>query len=135
MAQKKLSTGAYAEIFVGVTEVPPGAWVSAAAAGGILNTTTAVTLVAGVAGLRNAVMGLQINSEALGAATEVAIRDGPGGAVLWRLKIGVGGLTGGLSVHFHSPLTGTAGNLLEFITLTASVTGAVYFNAQGLQVI
>ena len=135
MAQKKLSSGVYADIIVSVTDLPPGAWSYSADPGGILNSVVAVTIAAAVAGARNSVMGVQINSEALGAATEVAIRDGAGGAVLWRLKIGTGGFPNGLSVPFHSPVTGSTGNLLEFVTLTASVTGAVYFNAQGLRVI
>jgi hypothetical protein len=36
-------------------------------------------------------------------------------------------------VPFATPLKGTAATLLEFVTLTASVTGAVFFNAQGYQ--
>ncbi len=61
------------------------AWSHAAASGGIVNSTTAVTLVAAAgAGVRNYLTDLQVNTEALGAATELAIRDGAGGAVLWR---------------------------------------------------
>jgi hypothetical protein len=70
-------------------------------------------------------------AEALGAATEVAVRDGAGGTVLWRMKISTAGLLGGRDVVFDPPLRGTANTLLEVVTLTASVTGAVYFNAQG----
>ena len=108
-------------------------WSYAAAASGIVNTTTAVTIKAAPAPAtwRNYITDLQFMAEALGAATELAIRDGAGGTVLWRIKIGTGGLTGGLSVNFQSPLRGSPGNLLEVVTLTASTTGAVYFNAQG----
>lgn len=106
-------------------------WAYAAAASGIVNTTTAVTFKAAVTGKRNYVTSLQIVAEALGTATEVAIRDGAGGTVLWRIKIGTGGLTGGLSVLFDRPLVGSAATLLEVLTITASTTGAVYFNAQG----
>jgi len=108
-------------------------WVYAAATGGITNTTTAVTIkAAGAANIRNYVTGLDIMAQALGAATEVAIRDGAGGAVLWRTYIGTGGqiMT---HVNFPTPLKGTAATLLEVVTLTASVTGAVFFNAQGYQ--
>ena len=108
-------------------------WVYAAATGGITNTTTAVTIkAAGAASIRNYVTGIDIMAQALGAATEVAIRDGAGGAVLWRTYIGTGGqvLT---HVAFPTPLKGTAATLLEVVTLTASVTGAVFFNAQGYQ--
>lgn len=109
-------------------------WNYAAATGGIVNTTTAVTVMAaGGASVRNYVTSIQVMAEALGTATELAIRDGAGGTVLWRTKIGTGGLTGGLSVKFPVPLKGTADTLLEIVTLTASGTGAVYFNAQGYQ--
>jgi hypothetical protein len=70
-------------------------------------------------------------AEALGTASEVAIRDGAAGTVLWRQKIGTGGQTNGLAINFQTPLRGTANTLLEVVTLTASGTGAVYFNAQG----
>jgi hypothetical protein len=107
-------------------------WNYAAASGGISNTTTAVTIAAAAgASLRNYVTGIQVNATALGAATEIAIRDGAGGAVLWRGEIGTAGLSNGRDIVFPVPLKGTANTLLEVVTLTASVTGAVYFNAQG----
>lgn len=111
--------------------IPADRWTYSAAASGIVNTTTAVTFKAAHASLRNYVTSIQIMSEALGAATELAIRDGAGGTVLWRTKIGTGGIVSGLSINFPVPLKGTAATLLEVVTLTASVTGAVYFNAQG----
>lgn len=107
-------------------------WSYAAAASGIVNTTTAVTIKAAAgAGLRNYISSIQVMAEALGTATELAVRDGAAGTVLWRQKIGTGGITGGLNVNFATPLRGTANTLLEVVTLTASTTGAVYFNAQG----
>jgi hypothetical protein len=107
-------------------------WTYAAAASGIVNTTTAVTFkTAAGAGLRNYITGIQITADALGAATELAIRDGAAGAVLWRIKINTAGLLQGIDIEFKTPLRGTANTLLEVVTLTASVTGAVYFNAQG----
>lgn len=112
--------------------IPEADWNYAAATNGIVNINTAVTIkTAGAAGLRNYITGIQFTAEALGTATELAIRDGAGGTVLWKVKIGTGGLTGGMSVRFPTPLGGTAATLLEVITLTASGTGAVYFNAQG----
>jgi len=112
--------------------IPEADWSYAAATSGIVNTTTAVTIKdAGAAGIRSYITSIQIMAEALGTATELAIRDGAGGTVLWRTKIGTGGLTTGQSITFHSPLKSTAATLLEVVTLTASVTGAVYFNAQG----
>lgn len=69
-------------------------------------------------------------SEALTTATELAIRDGAGGTVLWRIKIPTGGLPTA-DFQFVSPLRGTAATLLEVVTLTASGAGAVYVNVQG----
>lgn len=107
-------------------------WTYAAAASGISNTTTAVTIKAADAANKNCVTALQIASDALGAATEFAIRDGAGGTVLWRTKIGTAGYVNGYQAQFPSPICGAAVNtLLEVVTLTASITGAVYFNAQG----
>lgn len=108
-------------------------WYYTAASSGIVNTTTAVTIKAasGDASLRSYVTGIQIVAEALGVATEVAIRDGAGGTVLWRAKIGTAGLLGGMSMTFPTPVRSSLNTLLEVVTLTASVTGAVYVNAQG----
>jgi hypothetical protein len=112
--------------------LPADRWSYAAAASGIVNTTTAVTIKAAAgAGVRNFITGLQLSAEAVATATEFAIRDGAGGAVLWRTKIGTGGLTAGREIVFPSPLVGTANTLLEVVTLTATVTGAVYVNVQG----
>lgn len=109
-------------------------WQYAAAVGGITNTTTAVTFIAAAgASVRNYVTGIDLSSTALGAATEIAIRDGAGGTVLWRGYIGTAGITGLQGVQFPVPLKGTANTLMEVVTLTASITGAVYFNARGYQ--
>lgn len=112
---------------------PDTSWSYAAAAGGILNTTTAVTIkAAGAALVRNHITSIQVQSEALTNATELAIRDGAGGTVLWRIKIPTTGLPG-TTFNFNTPLRGTAATLLEVVTLTASGAGAVYFNAQGFE--
>jgi hypothetical protein len=111
--------------------VPEVFWSYAAAAGGILNTTTAVTVKAAAgASLRNYITNIQIMSEALTNATELAIRDGAAGTVLWRIKIPTGGLASS-NFDFSCPLRGTANTLLEVVTLTASGAGAVYVNMQG----
>ena len=112
--------------------IPENEWVYAAASGGITNTTTAATLVAAqAAGVRNYLTSLQLSSDVLGAATEIAIRDGAGGTVLWRGKIGTAGIAGVITIQFSDPLKSTAATLLEVVTLSASVTGGVYVNAQG----
>ena len=115
-----------------LNSIPENEWVYAAASGGITNTTTAATLVAAqAAGVRNYLTSLQISSDVLGAATEIAIRDGAGGTVLWRGKIGTAGIAGVSTIQFSDPLKSTAATLLEVVTLSASVTGGVYVNAQG----
>lgn len=107
-------------------------WTYAAATGGIVNSTTAVTAHASCgAGLKNYVTGLQLSSDALGAATEFAIRDGAGGTVIYRQKLSMAGVVAGSSQSFAVPLPGTAATLLEVVTLTASVTGGVFANLQG----
>ena len=117
---------------VRLNSIPENEWVYAAASGGITNTTTAATLVAAqAAGVRNYLTSLQISSDVLGAATEIAIRDGAGGTVLWRGKIGTAGIAGVITIQFSDPLKSTAATLLEVVTLTASVFGGVYVNAQG----
>lgn len=119
----------------GAATVPYGItsarWSYAAAASGIVNTTTAVTIKASAgAGLRNCLVSCNVYAEALGAATELAIRDGAAGTVLWRIKIPTTGMPL-TNITFPAAIAGTAATLLEVVTLTASVTGAVYFNATG----
>lgn len=113
--------------------MPETDWTFAGASGGISNTTTAVTAkAAGAAGVRNYVTGLQIATDTLGAATEFAIRDGAAGTVLWRTKLNTAALPL-LTIDFPTPLKGTAATLVEIVTLTATVSGAVFANLQGYQ--
>lgn len=106
----------------------PTPWSYAAATGGIDNSNTAVTIkAAGAAGVRNYVTEIQIAHATLGASTELAIRDGTAGTVLWRTLLHTTAMpTTSYKVH----LMGTAATLLEVITLTA-VTGDVLVNVQG----
>lgn len=106
-------------------------WNYAAAAGGISNTATAVTIKAADATRKNCITDMQIQAGALGAATEIAIRDGAGGTVVWRGTLSTAGI-GADNIHIASPVCNAAANtLLEVVTLTATITGSVYFNAQG----
>jgi len=108
-------------------------WNYAAASGGIANTTTAVTIkAAGGASVRNYLKTLTIAHDTLGAATELAIRDGAGGTVLWRGKLQTAAVdsTSAASIEFDPPLKGTANTLMEVVTLT-QVTGGVFVNATG----
>lgn len=112
-------------------KVPQSEWFAVAPASGIVNTTTAVTMAAAAgAGLRNYLTCIQIAADALGAATELAIRDGAGGTVLWRAKLGTAALPLTM-VWLATPVKSSPNTLLEVVTLTASVTGGVYVNAQG----
>ncbi len=120
-----------------VTKTTPGGhvdgWNSAAAASGIVNTTTAVTIAAApTSPTRNYLTSLQVAHDTLGAATELAIRDGAGGTVLWRHKLQTVA-NENMTFNFDVQLRGSPGNLLEVVTLTA-VTGGVYVNAQGFSV-
>lgn len=117
-----------------VTQPAPVAafWRYAAATGGITNTTTAVTVKSAAgAGVRNYVLSMQCDTDALGAATEFAIRDGASGTVMWLTKFGTAGVPSGIDLTFNPPLRGTANTLVEIVTTTATVTGSVYCNLQG----
>ena len=103
-------------------------WSYAAAASGIVNTTTAVTIKA-AAGARNFLCSLQIQTATLGGATELVVRDGAAGTVIWRTQLQTTALPL-TEISFETPLVGSSGNLLEVATLTG-VTGGVYVNAQG----
>lgn len=111
--------------------IPENEWKYAAASGGIANTTTGVTLAAaGGTGVSVYITSMQLRSETLGNPTEIVLRDGAGGPVLWRSKINSNGMDL-INITFENPIKGTANTLLEFATLTATVTGTIYINAQG----
>ena len=110
---------------------PVSNWSYAPAATGIVNTTTAVTIkTAAGAGLRNYLTGVGLSTDTLGAATEFVIRDGAGGTVLRRVKLQTAALTT-VHVNFATPIFSSPNTLLEITTLTATITGGVYFNAEG----
>jgi hypothetical protein len=107
-------------------------WNYAPPAGGIVNTTTAVTIkTAAGAGVRNYIKSLQLTADTLGAATEFAIRDGAAGTVLARIKINTAGLTASGTTIFDPPLRGSANTLVEIVTLSATISGGVFANLQG----
>lgn len=109
-------------------------WNYAAASGGIVNTTTAVTIkTAAGAGVRNYVCWLHIVHDTLSAATEIALRDGAAGTVMWRGRLQTAASDSSLgagSITFSPCLKGTANTLVEVVTLSA-VTGGVYVDAGG----
>lgn len=107
-------------------------WQYAAAASGIVNTTTGVTVKAAAgAAVRNYMTSLDIMAEVLGTASELIVYDGTTATVLWRTKVPTTGIPAGRNIPFPTPLKGTANTLMGVATLTASGTGAVYANAQG----
>mgnify|MGYP005810479411 CR=1 FL=1 len=111
--------------------IPENSWSYVAASGGIVNTTTAVTIkAAAAAGIRNYLTKLVVATETLGTATEIAIRDGAAGPVLFRTKLHTTALPT-VEIDFDPPLRGTAATLLEIVTLTATTTGGVFVNARG----
>jgi hypothetical protein len=105
-------------------------WQYAAAASGIVSSTAGVTMKAAAgAGLRNYITGCQVAHATLGGVTELVIRDGASGTVIWRMTLNIVA-NENIDVNFGTPLKGTAATLLEVATLT-SVTGGVYVNCQG----
>jgi hypothetical protein len=104
-------------------------WVYPAAAGGITTAAAIDFKAAPGAGLRNYITGITIGADPLGAATELVVREGAN--ILFRIKIPVTGLVTNNYI-FPTPLKNpTPGTALTVATLTAPVTGAIYFNAQG----
>ena len=117
---------------VRLDSIPENEWSYVAASGGITNTTTAVGIAGGAgSGVRNYITSLQVSSDTLGTATEVVIRDGVGGAVLWRTKIGTAGTVGIQGIRFHPPLRGSTNSQVEAACVTATGTGSIYLNVQG----
>jgi hypothetical protein len=113
---------------------PEQSWSYVAGAGGISNTTTAVTLqAAGAENVRNYLKHCNLAAGTLGAGGELAVRDGASGTVIWRGSVTTTGFPSGYDVDFNPPLRGSAATLMEFATLTASVSGALYINCQGYQ--
>lgn len=113
-----------------VYSMPCDGWSYAAAGSGIVNTTTAVTVKAAAASdMRNYVTSIQVQTATLGGATELVLRDGAGGTVLWRTQLQTTALPL-TTIVFQNALRGSAGTLLEIATLTG-VTGSIYVNIQG----
>ena len=112
--------------------IPENEWSYVAASGGVTNTTTPVDIAGGAgSGVRNYVTSLQLYSDTLGTATEIILRDGTGGSILWRSKIGTAGTGDTQNIRFHPPIRGSTNTLLQFACLTATGTGSIYVNAQG----
>ena len=110
--------------------IPENEWVYPAASGGIVNSTTAVTMASAPgANVRNYVTSIQVYAEALANATELVIREGTS-SIYWRIKIPTTGMPPTQFI-FGNPIRLALNSALTVTTLTASGTGAVYINAQG----
>lgn len=109
--------------------IPELEWSYAGASGGIVSSTTAVTLKAAAgAGIKNYLTSMQITHSTLGGATEIVVRDGASGTVKWRGYLNISDSP--QNIVFDDPIQSSANTLLEFAALT-SVTGAIYVNGQG----
>lgn len=107
--------------------IPENTWSYAAASGGITNTTGVTAKASAGAGLRNYITRVQIINGHATVSTDVQIRDGASGTVLWRGFAQAAG--GGVSAVFDPPLRGSAATLVE---VACGTTGsATYFNLQG----
>lgn len=107
--------------------LPGQTWSYAAASGGIVNTTGVTIKAAGGAGVRNYITCLTVINGHATTSTDVQIRDGASGTVLWRGWAQAAG--GGVREMFNVPLRGSANTLLE---VACGTTGAaVYVDAQG----
>lgn len=107
-------------------------WHYVAATSGIVSTTTAVTIKAasGTAGIRNYITSIDISAIGAGTASELVIRDGAAGTVIWRIQIPAAGFNNPFTIEFPTPLRGTANTLLEVATLTSTAT-PVFLNVHG----
>jgi len=107
--------------------LPADTWSYVAASGGIINDTGVTAKAAAGVGIYNYVTSLQVINGHQTVGTDVQIRDGAAGTVIWRGWAQQAG--GGVSLQFATPLKGTANTLLE---VQCGTTGAqVYFNLQG----
>jgi len=108
--------------------LPVSTWSYAAASGGIVNTTGVTVKAAAGASTYNYITALQVINGHATVSTDVQLRDGAAGTVIWRgFAQAVGG---GISISFPTPLKQpTANTLLE---VACGTTGsAVYVNVQG----
>lgn len=111
--------------------IPASTWNYAAAAGGLVNTTGVTAKAAAGVGVRNYITRAQIVNSHQTTSTEIVIRDGAAGTVLFRDWAQAAG--GGSSVVFDPPLRGTANTLIEIAEVTATATAGVLVNLQGFE--
>jgi hypothetical protein len=124
-----LKTTLNGALIVKLDQIPENTW-SYPSTGSLPNNAAAVTIkTAAAAGIRNYLKTAQISTSVLTNSTDLVIRDGSGGAVLWRTQLQTTGLPL-TSLTFDPPLRGTAATLME-ASLVTPTTGNINFNAQG----
>lgn len=104
-------------------------WSYAAVAGGLVTTGGVTAKAAAGAGIRNYIASVDVVNSHQTVSTEVVIRDGAAGTVLWRTWAQTAG--GGISKTFNPPLRGSANTLVEIAEITTTVTAGVLVNLQG----
>lgn len=104
-------------------------WSYAAASGGIVNSSTGVTIKAAAGpGKRNYIQSCQFMNAGSGASgTEVLLEDGASGTVLWRGWIGT---LQSREATFRQPLPSTANTLFE-VKSSSATNVTLYVNCQG----
>jgi hypothetical protein len=108
---------------------PALTWSYAAAAGGLVTTGGVTAKAAGTGAQRNYITRVQAINSHQTIGTEVVIRDGAAGTVLWRGWAQFAG--GGCSAVFDPPLRGSAATLVEIAEITATASTGVLVNLQG----
>lgn len=108
--------------------LPGSTWSYAAESGGITDTTARTIKAAAGAGIRNYLVALQAVNAHATVSTEIAVRDGASGTVIWRFWLRANGANVGV-INFDPPLRGSANTLLEVVCITTGT--ATYINAQG----
>lgn len=111
--------------------LPGLTWRYAAPAAGLVNTTGVTAKAAAGAGFRNYITGVQCVNSHQTTGTEVEIRDGAAGTVIWRGWAQAAG--GGFATQLPVPLRGTANTLVEIAEVTTTATAGVLCNLQGYE--
>lgn len=107
-------------------------WSYSSPTGGILTDTTSnIIKAAGTGVKKNYITTLQIQADTLSVATQVLIKNGVGGTVIWKMKIGTAGAQM-INIVFPTPLQSSANTALEIVT-NVSTVGEIHVNAQGYQ--
>lgn len=109
--------------------IPASTWSYAPPTGGLVSTAGVTAKAAAGASIRNYITSAQVINSHQTVSTEVEIRDGAAGTVLWRGFAQAAG--GGVSATFDPPLRGTANTLVEIAEVTATATNGVLVALQG----